>query len=200
MKPVAKPPDPAAVLKPKRVVGSTGPGVARIEGEVAGDTPMRSGLDGAGDVIIGLNPALSSSVAPSGMPPLPTGPATPPADGEVPDAVPVVSAAPQLDTELIAPELRPEGMVLEHGLLVAVGSNGVGLSPLGESEVAPNGIPTGPTGDIAPGIPRGEVSPIAGLFGEGAANWAKLAPQPRSNIAEAVNKARNGPSIHCLDR
>ena len=86
-------------------------------------------------------------------------------------------------------------MALEHGLLLAVGSNGAGLSPLGESEVAPNGIPTGPTGDVAPGTPSGDVSPIAGLFGDGDANWAKLAPQPRSNIAEAVNKARKSASI-----
>jgi hypothetical protein len=195
VKPVAKPPDPAAVLKPKRIVGSTGPGVARIEGGAAGDAPIKSGLDGAGYVIIGLNPALPSSVAPSGIPLLPTELATPPPEGEVPDAVPVVGSVPQLASESMAPELRPEGMALEHGLLLAVGSNGAGLSPLGESEVAPNGIPTGPTGDIAPGIPSGDVGPIAELFGEGGANWAKLAPQPRSNIAEAVKKARNSASI-----
>jgi len=185
------------VLKPKRIVGLTGPGVARIEDDAAGGAPIRSGLDGAGDVIIGLNPALPSSVAPSGIPPLPTGlPTPPPTDGVVPDAVPVVGAAPQL----IAPELRPEGMTLEHGLLLAVGSNGAGLSPLGDSEVAPSGIPTGPTGDVAPGIPSGDVGPIAGLFGESGASWAKLAPQPRSNIAEAINEARNIVSIQLSDR
>jgi hypothetical protein len=189
------------VLKPKRIVGLTGPGVARIDGEVAGDTPMRIGLDGAGVVIIGLNPPLSSSVAPSGIPLRPTDVATPPfADDDTPDSVPVVAVTPQVADELIAPELRPEGMALEHGLLLAVGSNGAGLSPLGESEVAPNGIPTGPTGDIAPGTPSGDVSPIAGLFGDSGAIWAKLAPQPRSSMAEAVNRARNDPSIQCQER
>jgi hypothetical protein len=198
---VAEPPDPAAVLKPKRTVGLTGPGVAKIDGDAAGDACIRRGLDGAGDVIIGLNPALSSSVAPSGIPPLPTEIVTPPpVDEEVPDAVPLVGATPQLASELIAPELNPEGMAPEHGLLLAVGSNGAGLSPLGDSEVAPNGIPTGPTGDVAPGIPSGDVGPIAGLFGDGSASWAKLAPQPRSNMAEAVNKARNRASIQLLDR
>jgi hypothetical protein len=113
----------------------------------------------------------------------------------VPDAVSVVGAAPQLASEGMAPEPKPEGVALEHGLLLAVGSNGAGLSPLGESEVAPNGIPTGPTDDVAPGIPSGDVSPIAELFGEGGANWAKLAPQPRSSMADAVSKARNTASI-----
>ena len=184
------------MLKPKRIVGLTGPGVARIEGDVAGDPPMRGGLDGAGEVIIGLSPALSSSVAPSGIPPLPTEIATPPpGDDEVPDAVPVVGVVPQLTGVLMAPELSPEGKALEHGSLLAVGSNGAGLSPLGESEVAPNGIPTGPTGGVAPGIPRGDVSPIAGLFGAGSANCAKLAPQPRTNIAQAANRVRNGTSV-----
>jgi len=184
------------VLKPKRIVGSTGPGVARIEGDVAGDASIRSGLDDPGVVIIGLKPALSSSVAPSGMPLLPTEVATPPpGEAEVPDAVPVVAATPQPAGKFTAPELRPDGRALEHGLLLAVGSNGAGLSPPGESEVAPNGIPTGPTGDIAPGIPSGDVSPIAGLFGEGGANWAKLAPQPRSRMAKAVGKVRNTTSI-----
>jgi hypothetical protein len=198
VKPVAEPPDPAAVLKPKRIVGSTGPGVARIEGDAAGDAPSRSGLDGAGDVIIGLKPALPSSVEPSGIPLRPTEVATP--TDEVPDAVPVVGAVPQLTGVLMAPELSPEGKVFGHGLLLPVGSNGAGLSPLGESEVAPNGIPTGPTGDVAPGIPSGDVSPIAGLFGESGANCAKLAPQPRSSMAEAVNKARKGASIPSSDR
>jgi hypothetical protein len=200
VKPVARPPDPAAVLKPKRIVGSTGPGIARIEDGAAGDAPSRTGLDGAGDVIIGLKPALPSSVEPSGIPLRPTEVATPPlANGDVPDAVPVIGAAPQAVGELMAPELSPEGTALEHELLLAVGSNGAGLSPLGESEVAPNGIPTGPTGDVAPGIPSGDVSPIAGLFGESGANCAKLTPQPRSSMAEAVNKARNNASIRSSD-
>ena len=159
------------MLKPKRIVGLTGPGVARIEDDAAGGAPIRSGLDGAGDVIIGLKPALPSSVEPSGIPLRPTEVATPPlASGEVPDAVPVVAAIPQFVGEPMAPELSPVGSALEHGLLLAVGSKGVGLSPPGESEVAPNGIPTGPTGELAPGIPRGDVGPIAGLFGEGGAN------------------------------
>jgi hypothetical protein len=162
------------------------------------DVPNRSGLDGAGDVIIGLKPALPSSVEPSGIPLRPTEVATPTDD--VPDAVPVVGGAPQLAKKSKAPELKPEGVALEHELLLAVGSNGAGLSPLGESEVAPKGMPTGPTGDVAPGIPRGDVNPIAGPFGEAGANCAKLAPQPRSSMAEAVNKARNGASIRSSDR
>jgi hypothetical protein len=197
--PVAKPPEPAAVLKPKRIVGLTGPGVERIDGVAAGDASIGSALDGAGDVIIGLTPALLSSVAPSGIPPLPTGLTTPPPIDEVPEAVPVIGATPQFAVELIAPELRPDGMTLEHGLLRAVGSNGAGLSPPGESEVAPNGIPTGPTDDAAPGIPSGDVVPIAGLFGDGGASWAKLAPHPRTRTAAAVSKARNTTSIGYSD-
>jgi hypothetical protein len=117
----------------------------------------------------------------------------------VPDAVPAVSATPQVPKRLIAPELSPDGMAppLEHGALLAVGSYGVGLSPPGESEVAPNGIPTGPTGEVAPGTPRGDVGPIAEPFGVSGASWAKLAPQPRSSIADAVNSARNNPSVQC---
>ena len=105
--------------------------------------------------------------------------------------MPLVGVTPQLADELIAPELKPEGMALEHGLLLAVGSNGAGLSPLEESEVAPNGIPTGPTGDVAPGIPSGDVSPIAGLFGEGSANWAKLAAttQKQHRSKQSIRRA-----------
>jgi hypothetical protein len=158
------------VLKPKRIVGLTALGVASIEGtEVTTGTE----LAGAGDVIIGLNPRLSSSVAPRGIPPLPTGlTIPPPTDDEAPDAVPAVIATPQDPDEPIAPELNPEGIApaLEHELLVAVGSNGAGLSPPGESAVAPNGIPTGPTGEVAPGIPRGDVDPIADPFGVSGAN------------------------------
>jgi hypothetical protein len=51
--------------------------------------------------------------------------------------------------------------VLKQRRLLAVGSNGVGLMPPGESSVAPKGIPTGPTEDAIPGMPSGDVAPIA---------------------------------------
>jgi hypothetical protein len=52
-----------------------------------------------------------------------------------------------------------------HGSVLAVGSSGIGLTPPGESSVAPSGIPTAPTDDVAPGTPSGEVVPIAGDVG-----------------------------------
>jgi hypothetical protein len=189
------------VLKPKRIVGSTGPGVARIEGDGAPGTARGPAPDGAGDVIIGLNPGLSSSVAPRGIPPLPAKPENPPpGNAEVPEAVPVVVASPQVAEASVAPELSPEGIAPEQGLLLAVGSNGAGLSPPGERPVAPRGTPTGPTGAVFPGTPSGDVGPSAEpICGDGA-SWATLTPQLRNNTADAIHPARKATSTQCLYR
>jgi hypothetical protein len=63
-----------------------------------------------------------------------------------------------VELELVVPAFR-------QGTVFAVGSSAAGLSPPGESSVDPSGIPTGPTEDVAPGIPRGDVAPMAGGVG-----------------------------------
>ena len=136
--------------------------------------PTTHELPKVGGATKGLRPPLSSSVAPSGMVPADTVlPVTPSSDDvdNVPEAVPV--EAPTLQ-EAVGLVLTPAASnvelelfpTLEHELVLAVGSNGAGLRPPGESSLAPSGIPTGPTGDVtlvsAPGIPRGDVAPMAG--------------------------------------
>ncbi|MBV9236042.1 MAG: hypothetical protein JOZ94_09440 [Xanthobacteraceae bacterium] len=195
MKPVAKPPDPAALLNPKRIVGLTGPGVAMSEDEGNAGVAEGTAIDGAGDAISGLSPALPSSVAPSGIPPLPTEPAKPPpGNGVVPEAVPAVVESPHVAERSIEPALNPEGIALEQALLLAVGSNGDGLSPPGERPVAPNGIPTGPTGAAVPGTPSGDVAPSPDGVGGCGANCAELTLQLRNNAAVANQTARKGTS------
>jgi hypothetical protein len=196
------------------------PGVRDI---VVVELPMPHGLATIGGVNIGLTPALLSSVAPSGMPPPGKAPVVAPPRIEVdavPDAVPADVPGPHDPDNPIGPELRPNeaspwvvpGLVpepsnvdvepvvvldtpaLKHGSVLAVGSSGPGLSPPGASSVAPIGIPTGPTEDVAPSTPRGEVAPIAGAPTIGGAICAKAAPQPRSSAANVVRKCRNDTS------
>jgi hypothetical protein len=166
-----------------------------------------------GDVTSGLIPGLSISVAPSGIsPPEPT---IPPNDGgeSVPDAVPADVPVLHGPDKPIAPdalmsaasnvELKPDRPalavpVLAQERLLAVGSKGAGLSPPGESAVAPMGIPTGPTPETAPGIPSGDVAPIAGRFGMSGANWAKLAPGSSRTTAK-VSNIRRTVFLSCSD-
>ena len=150
---------------------------------------MTQGLDGAGEVTIGLTPALLSSVEPSGIAPTEATPGAAPAfdplrvdgDAVVPDAVP---PAPQDPDDAVIPERivfvlmpAPSNVELEplvavpdmpvpaHGSILAVGSSGAGLRPPGESSLEPSGIPTGPTPAVVPSMPRGDVAPIAGVVG-----------------------------------
>jgi hypothetical protein len=196
------------------------PGVRDI---VVVELLMPHGLATIGGVNIGLTPALLSSVAPSGMPPPGRAPAVAPPRIEVdavPDAVPADVPGPHDPDKPIGPELKPNeaspwvvpGLMpepsnvdvepvvaldtpaLKHGSVLAVGSSGPGLSPPGASSVAPIGIPTGPTEDVAPSTPRGDVAPIAGAPTIGGAICAKAAPQPRSSAANVVKKCRNDTS------
>jgi hypothetical protein len=124
-----------------------------------------------GGATIGLSPPLSSSVAPRGiaLPGRPPALIPPASDVDVvPDAVPADVAVLQ---EPAVPALMPPPSnvelelvvpAFEQGRVVTVGSSAAGLSPPGESSVEPSGIPTGPTEDVAPGISRGDVTPMAG--------------------------------------
>jgi hypothetical protein len=158
-------------------------------------------LSGAGTPIMGLTPALPSSVAPRGIvPPLrddPTfvpgvdsGEAMPvedvvPDDAEaqapdvvavpdvnVPDVIPVdpppskVELVPAVGDPVIWEVVLPEKDVpaptqLE---LLAVEPSGIGLMPPGLISVAPSGIPIEDPGEVDPGMPNGDVAPIAGVF------------------------------------
>jgi hypothetical protein len=147
---------------------------------------ITQGLVSAGDATIGLVPAPFSSVAPSGIAPTDATPGAPPAliplkvdaAAVVPDAVP---PAPQDPSEIIPEPIVfvfmpapskveaepvvpvPDRPMPAQGSVLAVGSSGAGLRPPGVSSLEPNGIPTGPAGDVAPSTPRGDVAP--GLVG-----------------------------------
>ena len=71
--------------------------------------------------------------------------------------------------EPIEPELMPAPSNVELGPAGALdtSASGAGLRPPGASSVAPIGIPTGPTEDVAPGTPKGDVAPIASAPGIG---------------------------------
>ena len=209
--------DPDAPVMPLVMVA---PGARDI---VVVELPMPQGLATIDGVNIGLTPALLSSVAPSGMPPPGKAPVVAPPRSEVdavPDAVPADIPGPHDPDKPIAPELKPneanpwvvpgfmpepsnvdvepavvlDTPALQHGSVLAVGSSGAGLSPPGASSVAPIGIPTGPTEDVAPSTPRGDVAPIAGAPTIGGAICAKAAPQPSSSAANVVIKCRNDTS------
>src|SRR5271156_4117794 len=138
---------------------------------------ITQGLGKAGDVTIGLVPAPPSSVAPSGIEPTDATPGAAPAlvpfkvdaAAVVPDAVP---PAPQDPGEVVPEPIVfmfmpapskvevvpvPDRPVPTHGSVLTVGSSGAGLRPPGVSSLEPNGIPTGPTDEVAPSIPRGDV-------------------------------------------
>jgi hypothetical protein len=157
---------------------------------------ITQGLGRAGDVTIGLVPAPLSSVAPSGIVPTDKSPGAAPAPiplkvdaaAVVPDAVP---PAPQDPSDVVPDPIVPIFMpapsnvelelvvpALRQGSVVAVESSGAGLSPPGESSIDPSGIPTGPTEDVAPGIPSGDVAPIAGEVGLSWIICARLDLQP----------------------
>ena len=81
------------------------------------ELPMPHGLPTtgdvvAGDVIIGLTPALLSSVAPSGMAPPDTVPVPISLRGDV-DAEPALAPGPQDPDKPIGPELDPYNVIPE---------------------------------------------------------------------------------------
>jgi hypothetical protein len=149
---------------------------------------ITQGLGRAGDATIGLVPAPPSSVAPSGIEPTAATPGAAPAlvpltvdaAAVVPDAVPpapqdpsevvpepivfvFIPAPSKVEAEPVVPV--PDTPVPEHVSVLTVGSSGAGLRPPGESSLEPSGIPTGPTDEVAPNTPRGDVAPMAGLIG-----------------------------------
>jgi hypothetical protein len=127
--------------------------------------------------------------------------AVPPAPQEENVGVPVEAtpALSKVEKVLVVPDMPVPAMpVMEelvadipgiaHGLVLAVGSSGIGLRPPGESSVAPSGTPTGAADDVAPGTPSGEVAPIAGAAGVSGAICAKLTPVLSSNSSDPITK------------
>jgi hypothetical protein len=186
---------------------------------IAGVDPPRlvmQGLDRTGDVTIGLTPALLSSVASRGI--APTG-ATPGAEPPleplrpavvvvVPDAVPppqddaddvpiVFVATPEPSKVETVPFMPLAEIPLPaHGSVLAVEPSSNGLTPPGESSVAPSGIPTAPTDDVVPGTPSGEVVPMAGDVGIRGAICAKLGLTLSSTSSDPTARIFSA-SCHC---
>lgn len=184
-------------------------GLAMIDGENVGLTPaLLSSVAPSGSALPDTEPVIApprdeADEVPDAVPAEVPGPHDPlkPAAPElnakfaVPGAITLVSTPPPPSkVEPIVVVAPPGNPALKHGVLLAVGSSGAGLSPPGESSVAPIGIPTGPTCDVAPGMPRGDVAPMAGAPGAGGASWAAAAPQPSSSAVSVVKKNRNDTS------
>jgi len=164
----------------------------------------------AGAGTIGLMPELPSSVAPSGMVPMPSvDPAVmpEPADGLcVPDTVPPKGTEPQgADTLTFPPPSKVELDPAVPGIPVAVTEipfvpqsevpvvelSGPGLSPPGSSSVEPKGMPTGPTEPLPP---SGDVMPIPGEAAEPVEATCDMAGAPPStSIAQTMG------SRHLID-
>jgi hypothetical protein len=195
---------------PESTVGSEIPGVVMLD-PTQGEAELSVGA-GPGTGSIGLMPALPSSVAPSGMVPMPSvGPAVvPEVNGLcVPDTVPPD------ETELHAPDtpaLPPPSKVeldpavpepfipvvapipavalpvtdvpfVPQSEVPAVEPNGPGLRPPGASSVEPKGMPTWPTDPV----PSGDVMPIPGeAAGPIGATCDMAGAPPRNNMAAAI--------------
>jgi hypothetical protein len=152
------------------------------DGPSVGDGARLSVGAGAGGGSIGLMPELPSSVAPSGMVPMPSvDPAVAPEEMDgfwVPDTVPPKETEPQGPATPLAPppsKVEPDPAVPELPVPVLVAVTDVpfvpqsevppavepnGLSPPGSSSVEPKGMPTWPTEPAPP--PTGDVAPIPG--------------------------------------
>jgi hypothetical protein len=149
--------------------------------------------------VVGLSPALPSSVAPSGIAPLIVDPAVNPVlvdpalivpmsvdDPATPSALPaVVELQPveviEFDTEPPPSnvDIDPDIPIVDPDIpvpVVPVVIHGVvlimGLSPPEFSSVAPNGIPVPCEGALEDVAPRGDVAPMPGI----GATCAKLGP------------------------
>jgi hypothetical protein len=144
------------------------------------------------DAVPGATPAVdplkvdAAAVVPAAVPPEPQIP-----DEAVPDPIVFVfmPAPSKVEAEPVAP--LPDTPALVHGSVLANGSSGAGLRPPGESSFEPKGMPTGPTVDVmTPGMPKGEVTPIAGAVGVSGAICAKLPPQPKRSAVVAIINSR----------
>jgi len=178
------------------------------------DVAAPQGFELTGDVTVGLTPALLSSVAPRGMPPPDTEPADAPPRDDVeamPNAVPADVREPHDPEKPIGPELSPNDAVPEAVVLVvmpAASKVGVELVAPDVLELAMPALKQGsvlaveasgdalrlPGEDAAPGIPSGDVVPIAGLLAVLGAIWAKPALQPKRTAAIAINRRRKDTS------
>jgi hypothetical protein len=174
---------------------------------------------GAGTPIIGLTPALLSSVAPSGMLPavepgddgdsaVPT--AVEPTDpvAQLPDVMPAdpVALIPPPSKAAPAPDadipVEPLAMPEEEEPRLQVGDT-AGLSPPGSISVAPRPMPALdpvmpvepvgpliPVAPVAPGIPSGDTARSAGAAGAVEMVCAAAAPQLNSSTIIAVDNRR----------
>jgi hypothetical protein len=175
---------------------------------------------GVGIVGTPLTPAFPISVEPSGIPgrlappgaivaaddafaALPPALAEPPAQGEAPlpgvvpyaALIPVAMPMPVPPPSNVAVDVPdiPEGALpaAEHGTVPPT-PNGAGLTPAVPSSVAPNGMPTGPTGRL-PCTPSGEVGSMPGEETEGAWANAALPLRRAASIVTSNKRFMNSP-------
>jgi hypothetical protein len=123
--------------------------------------------------------------------PLPRPMAQVPDEGTLPDiAIPVVP--PPSKTEL-EPETPDAVLPIAEQLVSSDVPDGIGLRPPGWNSVAPSGIPIGPTDELDPITPRGEVWPIPRAEPDAAPvppTCAKARFQPKSAASVATINAR----------
>jgi hypothetical protein len=119
---------------------------------------------GAGTVIAGLSPALSISVAPSGIAPPMRGDAFAPGtdSGEAAPLDTFGNVGGQLDSKAVAADpLNPPPSNVELAATLAAAAAqsalGTGLNPPGSISVAPSGMPLA-AGPFDPGMPSGDVA------------------------------------------
>jgi hypothetical protein len=206
--PVGSDVEAIGVIDPPRLVVQ---GFDRAGDDTSGLTPaLPSSVEPRGIEPTGATPGARPAVDPlklEGGVVVPE--AVPPAPHEEDVDVPIVPApmpAPsKVEEELDIPDMPapdipvPAELVtkvpeLAHGIVLAIGSNAIGLRPPGVSSVAPKGIPTGPADEAAPGTPSGEVSPIAGVVGVSGAICAKLAPALSSHSSDPTARLFNATS------
>jgi hypothetical protein len=166
-------------------------------------------VPGIGMPIIGLTPALLSSVDPSGIVPEGApgpaengGRAVPVAEPTAVDTQPVVMPA---DPTPLSPppsklELEPLAMPEDEEPEVQPGET-AGLVPPGSISVAPSPMPLGaapaglleplnPIVPLAPGIPSGDTAPIAGAMGVVDMVCAAATPQLNKSTTAAADNRR----------
>jgi hypothetical protein len=158
------------------------PGVPGIGDAVPADetTPV----DGKGQPVVEPMPPPSNDEV---MPDVPDSPSV-----VVPDNAPPViapdTAPPANVPEAALPIIPVEDELVPRQLAVGVvGPNGAGPTPPGLISVAPNGMPVGRVGEVAPAMPSGEVIPIPGIA---IPLCARPASHPKRIRAAAMNNRR----------
>jgi hypothetical protein len=203
---------------PESADGLDIPGVV-VPNPTQGEDGLSVGA-GPGPGSIGLMPAPPSSVAPSGMVPMPSvDPAVvPEVNGFcVPDTVPLngtelhgpeMPALPppsKVELDPAVPEPPIPGVALPvtdvpfvlQSEVPAVEPSGPGLRPPGSSSVEPKGMPAGPADPVPP---SGDVMPIPGEpAGPIGATCDMAGAPPRNSIAAAIgSRHRIEVSIMCV--